>query len=88
MRSHYSTCIKPPPNPSKRGKNGSEMMTKNQTDQINGERRNQPTHLGATRKRSSKITVKPWLVFPRLRSISTRPIRYPIDAVDVIATIH
>jgi hypothetical protein len=87
MRSHYSTCTKPPPNPSRRRKSRSKRRKRNKTDQTNMERRNQPTPLGATRKRSSRITARPWLVFPRLRSISTKQIRYPAGAVDAIVII-
>jgi hypothetical protein len=39
MRSHYSICIKLPPNPSKKGRSGSEIRKRNQTaDQITVER--------------------------------------------------
>jgi hypothetical protein len=62
-------------------------MIGNQTNQINVERRNQPTHLGAIRRRSSRITARPWPVFPRLRSISTRLTKPPAGTVDEIATI-
>jgi hypothetical protein len=74
MRSHYSLCIKPPLNPSKRGKNGSEMRRRNPTvDQTNmGKRGNQPIHPRVTGRKGSRITAKPWLVFPKVRSISTR----------------
>jgi hypothetical protein len=41
----------------------------------------------ATRKRSSRITVKPWLVFPKLRSMSIRQTRHPAGTVDATATI-
>jgi hypothetical protein len=59
MRSHYSTYIKPPLNPSKRGKRGSEIRKRKQTtDQTNMERRNQPTYPRVTGKRSSKTTMK------------------------------
>jgi hypothetical protein len=88
MRNHYSTCIKPPLNPSRRGKSRSEMRKRNQTDQINMERRNQPAHPRATGKGSSRTTVKHWLVFPRLRSTSIKQIKHPAGAVDVAATIH
>jgi hypothetical protein len=46
MRSYYSTCIKPPPNPSKRGKNAKERRKINQTaDQTTvGRRGNQPAY--------------------------------------------
>jgi hypothetical protein len=89
MRSHYSTYIKPPLNPSKTGKNGNEMRKRNQTiDQITmGKRGIQPTHPRVTGKRRSKTTPKYWLVFPRLRSTSTKQIRYPAGAVDVAAII-
>jgi hypothetical protein len=89
MRSHYSTCIKRPLNPNKRRKNGSKMRRRNQTvDQTNvGKRGNQPTHPRVTRRRSSRTTAKPWLVFPKLRLISTKQIRYPAGAVDATATI-
>jgi hypothetical protein len=88
-RSYYLACIKPPLNPSKKGKNGSEIRRRNQTvDQTNVEKRgNQPTHPRVTRRKSSRITVKPWLVFPKLRSISTRQIRHPASTVDTTATI-
>jgi hypothetical protein len=60
MRNHYSTYIKPPPNPSKRGKNGSKITKRNQTMDLTnvGERGNQYTYLGVTRKRSSQTTMK------------------------------
>jgi hypothetical protein len=87
MRSHYSTCTKLHPNPNKTRKSGSERGKRNQTDQTNVERRNHPTHPGVTRKRSSRITERPWPVFHRLRSISTKQTRHPAGAVDAIATI-
>jgi hypothetical protein len=87
MRSHYSTCIKPHLNPSRRGKSGSEMRKRNQTDLINVERRSQPVHLRATVKRSSKTTVKYWPVFLRLRLTNTKRIRHPAGAVDEAAII-
>jgi hypothetical protein len=86
-RNHYLACIKPPLNPSRRRKGGSETMTRNQTDPTNVERRSQPTHLGVTKKRNSRTTTRYWLVFPRRRSTSTRQIRPPAGAVDAIATI-
>jgi hypothetical protein len=60
MRSHYSTYIKPHLNPSKRGKNRSEMRKRNKTTDYTTMERggNQPTYLGVTRKRSSKTTMK------------------------------
>jgi hypothetical protein len=87
MRSHYSTCTKPHPNPNRRRKSGSERRKRNPTDQTNMEGRNPPTYLGATRKRSSRITVRPWPVSPRLRLTSTKQIKHPAGTVDVIATI-
>jgi hypothetical protein len=62
------------------------MMIKNQTDQTNEEKRNQPTHLRVTRKRISSLTVRPWLVFHKLRLISTKQTRHPAGAVEAIAT--
>jgi hypothetical protein len=90
MRNYYSTCIKPPPNPSKNEKSGSEMRKRNQTvDQTNvGKRGNQPAHPRATGKRSSRTTAKYWPVLPRLRSTSTKQIKHPAGAVDVAATTH
>jgi hypothetical protein len=89
MRSLYSTCTRLPPNPSKKGKSRSEMKKRKQpADQTNMERRNQPIHLGVTRRRSSRTTMMYWLVFPRLRSTSTKQIRHPGGAVDGTATIH
>jgi hypothetical protein len=85
MSNYDSTYIKPPPNPSRRGKSGSMMRKRNQTDQTNVERRNQPAHPRVTEKRSSKITVKHWLVFPRLRLTNTKRIRHPASAVDIPA---
>jgi hypothetical protein len=60
MRNHYSIYIRPPLNPSKKGKSRSEIRKRNQTaDQTTMERRrNKPAHLGVTRKRSSKITIR------------------------------
>jgi hypothetical protein len=87
MRSHYSICTKPHLNPSQRRKSGSERRKRNQTNQTNVERRNKPTHPRATGKRSSRTTAKPWQVFPKLRSISTKQIRHPADTVDITATI-
>jgi hypothetical protein len=89
MRSYCSTCIKPPANLSKKGKSGSKMRKRNQPmDQTNmGKRGNQPTHPRVTGRKSSRTTMKPWLVFPKLRSISTRQIRHPASAVDAAATI-
>jgi hypothetical protein len=88
MRSHYSACIRPPPNPSRRGKNGSEMRKRNKTDQTNGEGRNQPAYPRAIRKRSSKTTVKYWPVSPRLRLTNTKQIRYSASPVNIAAIIH
>jgi hypothetical protein len=90
MRSYCSTYIKPPPNLGKRGKHGNEMRKRNQTiDQTNvGKRGNQLTHPRVTEKRSSRITAKYWLVFPRLRSTSTKQIKHPASTVDVAATTH
>jgi hypothetical protein len=85
MRSHSSACIRPPPNPNRRRK--SESKRRNQTDQTNVERRSQPTQLGVTGKRSSRITERYWLAFPRLRSTSTKQTKHPASAVDGIATI-
>jgi hypothetical protein len=89
MRSHYLAYIKPPLNPSKKEKSRSEIRIGNWAiDQINVERRwNQPICPRATRKRSSRITTKLWLVSPRLRLISTRQIKHPAGTVDTIATI-
>jgi hypothetical protein len=87
MRSYCSTCTKPHPNPNRRRKSGSERRKRNQTDQTNMGRRNQPTHPGVIRKRNSRITTKYWLVFHKLRSISTKQTRHPAGAVDAIATI-
>jgi hypothetical protein len=86
MRSHYSTCIKPPLNPNQRRKNGSKRRKRNQTDQTNIEKRNPPTHLEVTRKESSRITARPWWVSPRLKSTSTRWIKHPAGTVAIIAT--
>jgi hypothetical protein len=84
MRSHSSAYIRPPPNPNRRRKSESER--RNQTNQTNVERRSQPTQLGATRKRSSRTTERYWLVFPRLRSTSTKQTKHPAGTVDEIAT--
>jgi hypothetical protein len=90
MRSHCPICIKPPLNPSKRGKNASERRKRNQTvDQTNmGKRGNQPIHPRVTRKRSSRTTMKHWPVFPRLRSTSTKWIKHPASTVDIAAIIY
>jgi hypothetical protein len=90
IRRHYSTCIKPPLNPSRGGKNGSKRRKRNQTaDQTTmGKRGIQPIHPRVTGKRSSKITVKHWLVFPRLRLTNTKQMRYPASAVDITAFIR
>jgi hypothetical protein len=58
MRSHYSTCIKPPPNPSKREKCESEIRERHQTagQTTKGRRGNQPAHPEVIGKRSSKTT--------------------------------
>jgi hypothetical protein len=89
IRSYYSTCIKPPLNPSKRGKNRSKRRNRNQTmDQTTMERRgNQPAYPGVTGKRSSKTTAKHCPVFPRLRLTSTKQIRHPASTVDIAAII-
>jgi hypothetical protein len=88
MRSHYSTCIKPPPNPSNRGKSRSEMRKRRQImDQTNAEKRNQPIHPRVTGKGGSKTTVKYWLVFPKLRLTSTKQIRYLAATIDIVAII-
>jgi hypothetical protein len=90
MRSHCSTYIKPPPNPSKRGKNGGKRRRRNQTaDQTTiGKMVNQPAHPRMTGKRSSKTTMKHWWEFPRLRSTSIKQIRHSAGAVDVTAIIR
>jgi hypothetical protein len=87
MRNHYLACIKPPLNPSRRRKSGSKTMTRSQTDLTNEERRHQPRHLGVTRKGNCRITTRPWPVFHKLKSISTKQTRHPAGAVDAIATI-
>jgi hypothetical protein len=87
MRSHYLACIKPPQNPNRRRRSGSERRKRNQTDQTNVEGRNPPTHPGVTRKESSRITMRPWLVSPRQKSISIRQIKHLAGTVAIIATI-
>jgi hypothetical protein len=89
MRSHYSTYIKPPLNPSKRGKNRSERRKRNQTvDETTMEKRGiQLTYPRVTRKGSSKTTVKHWPVFTRPKLTSTKQIRHPAGTVDVTAII-
>jgi hypothetical protein len=87
MRSHYSICTKPHLNPNRRRKSESERRKRNQTDQTNMGRRSQPTYPGVIRKRNSRITAKPWPVFHKLRSISTKQTRHPASTVDAIATI-
>jgi hypothetical protein len=66
------------------------MRKRNQTvDQTNmGKRGNQPIHPRVTGKRSSRTTAKHWLVFPRMRSTSTKRIKHPAGTVDIAATIH
>jgi hypothetical protein len=55
MRNYYSIYIKPPLNPSKKEKSGSEMRRRNQTIE---RRRNKPTYPGVTGKRNFKTTAK------------------------------
>jgi hypothetical protein len=64
------------------------MRKRNQNDLINMEGWSQPTHPKVTEKRSSKTTVKHWLVFLRLRLTNTKQIRYPAGAVDEAAIIR
>jgi hypothetical protein len=89
MRSHYTTYIKPPLNPSKKEKSRSEMRIENQAiDQTNRERRgNGPIYSRVTGRRSSKTTARYWSVFPKLRLTSTKSIRHPAGTVDITATI-
>jgi hypothetical protein len=59
MRSHCSTYTKPQLNPNRRRKSGSKRRKRKQTDQTNMGRRNQPTPPEVTRKRNSRITIRP-----------------------------